>query len=147
MTAHQYPGCLTRLKWLTALLALIQAGAAWRALNVPQELAAQISLPLPLEFVGGALWALLFALVTFALFRQLPRAFLWAGWSLIVFIGYNMARWILFTQADYDRQRLQFLLLTSTLMLVVCGAFIVKFTRTKSLPTEKFHDNDQHEDR
>ena len=98
-------GCLTRLPWLTALLALIQAGAALRALQTPPELAAQVSMPLPLEFVGGALWGSIFALVTIALLRRAPRAFLWAGWSLLIFIGYNMVRWLLFTQADYDRQR------------------------------------------
>ena len=36
---------------LTALLALLQVGAAFRALQVPDVLAAQISLPLPLEAI------------------------------------------------------------------------------------------------
>src|SRR5687767_11886741 len=42
---------------LTALLACVQLGAAVRALQVPDELAAKISLPLPLDFIASLLWA------------------------------------------------------------------------------------------
>jgi hypothetical protein len=98
----------------TAVLALIEAGAAVEALRMPAELAAQVSVPVALEVIGGVVWALVFAVVTFRLARRDARAGLLTAWALIAFSIYTVARLLLFTQADYDRQRLPFL-------LVICG--------------------------
>jgi hypothetical protein len=105
---------------LTGLLALTQAGAALRVFSLPPDLAGQISLPLPLEFVAGALWALLFAAITVNLLHR--RTAHRVVPVLSGFILYSLARLLLFTQADYDRTRLPFLAALSLVLLVVLAA-------------------------
>lgn len=105
--------------WLIALcglLTLAQAGAALRALRVPPELAAQISLWLPLEFVAGGLWALLFAVITANLLRK--RAVQPAVFALGGFLIYSVIRLLLWAQADYDQNRLPFLVFMTICLLV-----------------------------
>jgi hypothetical protein len=99
---------------LTVVLALIEAGAAVEALRMPAELAAQVRVPVALDVTGGVVWALVFTLVTVWLARSDARAGRLAAWALIAFSIYMLSRLLLFTQADYDRQRLPFL-------LVICG--------------------------
>lgn len=120
-------GCFYRLLWLsTALMALVQVGLVWRAAQIPPELAAQVSLSLPLEFVGGLLWALIFALVTLWLVLRRRGALRAAGWTLVVFALYNGARWLVFTRADYDRQRLPFLGIAAFVFVIIMVVFVVR---------------------
>ena len=104
--------------WLITLLAalgLYQAGVALHALRVPPELVAQVHLPLALDFVAGVLWALLFILGAVNLVQKRP-----ASYNVRVisgFIVYSVVRLGLFAQADYDRQRLPFLLVVFILAI------------------------------
>lgn len=108
-----------RLILLLTALALFQAGAALQAITTPPEIAAQIRLPLGLQFVAGALWALLFAFITVNLVRRQAQAI--TPWALLGFVTYSLLRLLLFAQADYDQQRQPFLILI-TLVIVVIGA-------------------------
>lgn len=110
---------MRRRWWLIALaggLTLMQAGAALRALSIPPELVVQVSVLPPLEFVAGGLWALLFALITVNLLRK--RAARTALVALSVFLVYSVLRLLLFTRADYDQNRLPFLVLLTVCLLV-----------------------------
>lgn len=104
---------------LTALLAVFQFGAALRALNVPPELRAQVSLPTVLEFVGGGLWALLFAAITVNLIRG--RALQPAVLIVSGFVIYSLARLIVFARADYDLNRLPFLAAITVCLLLAAA--------------------------
>lgn len=115
---------------LTALLAVVQIGATVRALQVPDALAAKVSLPLPLEAVAGLLWALLSLVVLALLWRRVRRARLYAAWLAVGFSIYSLIRLLLFSQADYDRGRFPFLLVVIAVLLVLPVAFIVRARRT-----------------
>jgi hypothetical protein len=104
---------------LTALLAVFQFGAALRALNVPPELRAQVSLPTALEFVVGGLWALLFAAITVNLIRG--RALRPAVLIVSGFVIYSLARLIVFARADYDLNRLPFLAAITVCLLLAAA--------------------------
>lgn len=104
---------------LTALLAVFQFGAALRALDVPPELRAQVSLPTALEFVGGGLWALLFAAITVNLIRG--RALQPAVLIVSGFVIYSLARLIVFARADYDLNRLPFLAAITVCLLLAAA--------------------------
>ncbi len=110
-----------RMILLLVTLALFQAGAALQAITTPPDIAAQIHLPLGLQFVAGGLWALLFVFITVNLVRNQPRAHYLAFWSVLAFVTYSLLRLLLFAQADYDQQRQPFLLLT-TLVILAIGA-------------------------
>lgn len=125
-----------RRRWLIVvvlLLAAFQAGAAWRALTVPTELAAQVSLALPLEFVTSAAWAVAAALVAVALLRRHPRAGVFAAWLVIGFMSYSLGRLAVFARADYDRQRLPFLVVATIVVVMVPVAYLIRFRLTEKL--------------
>jgi hypothetical protein len=107
---------------LTVLLALFQIGAALRALRIPPELGAQISLPMILEFVAAGLWALLFAVITVNLIRG--RALRPAVLIISGFVIYSLARLIVFARADYDLNRLPFLVVITVCLLLTAALLL-----------------------
>jgi len=106
-----------RLIALTAALTLMQIGAMVRAVSMPDNLADRVSLFVPLEFAAASLWALIFAWVTVNLIRT--RAIPPARWVLAGFGIYSTVRLLVFAQADYDQNRLPFLLVVTLLALFV----------------------------
>ncbi len=112
---------------LTACLALFQAGAVLQAIQIPAGLAAQISLPLPAQMIVSAVWTILAGEVTVGLWQRRPKSKRLAVGLLLVFSIYSLIRLLLFTQADYDRQRLGFLTLLIGLVavLTVAGSFLI----------------------
>jgi hypothetical protein len=119
---HKERGCAHWLALLTGLLAAVELGAAVRAVQLPGDLAARIHLPMPLEFVASVAWAALSALTSIRLLKRQPNATHHAAWLFAGFILYSAARLLLFTQADYDRQRLPFLLVI-LLILIIPAAY------------------------
>lgn len=115
-----------RLILITACLTLFQLGAVLRALQVPANLTAQISLPLPLEIVASGFWALVFALLTLNLIRLKAYAQRSTPWAIIGFIAYSAIRLLIFAQADYDRQRLPFLFISSAIILLIPVAYLLR---------------------
>ncbi|MBI5670065.1 MAG: hypothetical protein HZC41_18880 [Chloroflexi bacterium] len=125
-----------RRRWLIALallLAVFQAGAAWRALTVPADLATQISLPLSLEVLASATWAVAAALVALGLLHRHPRAGAYTAWLVIGFTGYSLARLAVFVRADYDRQRLPFLVVATIVVVMVPVAYLIRFRLTEKV--------------
>ncbi|MDX2139195.1 MAG: hypothetical protein SF123_13995 [Chloroflexota bacterium] len=111
---------------VTALvLAIIHVVGAVRALQPPPVPADQISLLPALEFIAATLWALVFAVVALRLWR-LPGAQRLFGWALIVWISYSVVRVALFARADYDRQRLPFLITTAVFACVFIAWFTLR---------------------
>jgi hypothetical protein len=125
-TSHNHRPRLTRwLALLTTLLALHQIVSAIRVLQLPDDLAGQVSLVIPLEVIAGRLWAGLFVLITLALVRKHIHALRYAGWALIGFVFYSIARLIIFSRADYDQGRLPFLLVAAVIMICVPAVFLI----------------------
>lgn len=119
-------GCSRYLSLLTLGLALFQAGAAYRAATTPPALASVVALPLGLEFVLSGIWTLLFSYAAFALIRHQSRAVYRAIMLMSVFIIYSVARLALFVRADYDRQRLPFLLIVVILILIFPVIYLLR---------------------
>ncbi len=129
-------GCTRWLIVLTGLLALCQAGAALRALQTPPDLITQVSLVMPLEFIASTFWAILAAWTTAALIRHRRYGVQSAARLLIGFSVYSVARLLIFTRADYERQRLPFLLVMTLLLLTVP---ILIALRPAANPMENIH--------
>lgn len=125
MTRNELQSPPRRTRWLiglTAALALFQAGAVLQALNVPAEVAAQVSLPLIFQVVISAVWAVLTGWASWQLWHCKPSAGRNALWVLAGFSIYSLFRLLLFSQADYDRERLPFLSLLTAIILVMLAA-------------------------
>jgi hypothetical protein len=106
------------LALLTTLLAVVTLGMAVQAVTLPPELAAQISLLLPLEIVAGTLWACVFAWAMWRLICGKSGAVSLALGSILAFVTYSAVRLLIFARADYDRGRLPFLWVTLGLILL-----------------------------
>jgi hypothetical protein len=127
-----------RPRWLiilTLLLSIFQIGSATRVLQIPADVAAQIHLILPLEFIASAVWAILAALVMVGLFQRWQRAQLYATILLVAFTLYSLVRLALFAQADYDRERLPFLFAVGSVFIIITLVYIVRLARART--TEK----------
>jgi hypothetical protein len=128
-----------RIYWLMTLLGILvlfQASAAWRALQVPPKLAVEISLPMSLQFVTGALWAGAALVVLRQLWLRQPGSGRRAGWLLVGFSIYTLLRLLLFAQADYDRERLLFLAILTVLFLLLPVIWLARRTRARLLDGE-----------
>jgi hypothetical protein len=111
-----------RPRWLillTALLAFFQIGAVIHALQVPPDLALQLSFNPALNVVAGVLWSLIALVIILRLIQQRPGAGQGAAWLWAAFGVYTVVRLVLFTRADYDLGRLPFLLVVSALLISI----------------------------
>lgn len=113
-----------RLILLTALLALFQLSSAVRAVQIPPETAARLSLSIPLEVAAGVAWACAFALASVLLVKRRPHALRYAAWATGSFLVYNVARLVIFARADYDRARLPLLATLVAIMVLVSVATV-----------------------
>lgn len=71
-------------------------------------------------------WALLFALLTVNLWRLRPSAVRHAAAAATAFVLYSAARLALYARADYDRQRLPFVLLAVLLCCTVPALYLLR---------------------
>ena len=85
-----------------------------------------ISLPWGAAAATGAAWALIFALLTVNLWRLRPRAARRFAWALIAFTGYSAARLALFARAEYDLQRLPFVVLAALLVSALPALYLLR---------------------
>ena len=132
---------------LTAFLALTQAGSAVRAMQMPTDLAAQVSVPRALDFAAGVMWAVLAALVVVLLVQRRSAAQLSAAWLWAGHLAYAALRWLLFVRADYDTNRLPLLMVVALLLFIISVAYILRSSKKHTLlvdeitHTEKVIDN------
>ena len=123
---------IDKSRWLFVALSVIvilaQLRAIIRLLNVPADLVIQTSLILPLELLAGGGWTLLFSITAVNLARKRPHAMRWNLWALCGFFIYSAARLFLFTQADYDRNRLPLIVIVTTLFVAFVAVYAAKQT-------------------
>ena len=110
---------------LALLMLLVQFGALYNLTAIPPEIAAQLSLILPLELALTLAWALIFAWLAVTLWRGAQTRRLWQALALYAVV--SVMRLLLFARADYDRGRLPFLLLT-----LLLAAFLLLRRRTRN---------------
>ena len=129
-----------QLMVVTAVLAIIEFGAAYRALNLPADLT--ISLSRPFEAIAALAWALLLTAATWrvAWFRE--RNLRTGVYVLVGFIVYSLARLLVFTRADYDHNRLRFLTVLTILVLIAAVVYLMRPIVRRALLTENSHDRE-----
>lgn len=124
---------------LTSLLALFQVGAIVAVAQTPADIVGKINLPSVLTLILAAGWIVAFVGITARLWQRKPGAKNRAVWLAVGFIVYSLARLALFAHADYDRQRLPFLLMATffVLIMVLAGTFLVRSAHQKPTETVK----------
>ena len=136
--ANPAPTRHPRLAALAGLLALFQLGAALRGITA--DPAVPTSLLPGLEFTGGIIWGALFAWASLALAQRRRRAVLVFAWLVIGFSLYSLGRVAAFAQADYDRQRLPFLIGITAAVIILPTVTIV---RSLSIVTTELAEHDR----
>ena len=100
------------------LLTLHQLGAILHALRLPPEITPSLSLPPSVQIIAAGFWALIFTHTAISLLQRRKKIVKRAFLQVVVFISYSVLRLFIFTQSDYDRQRLPFLLALTLLFAV-----------------------------
>ena len=124
---------------ITAALAAFQFVAAYRALTLPDLLAAQISLVLPLEAVAALAWGLILSAATWRVAWHRSRNLRTGVYALVAFVVYSLARLFVFTRADYDVHRLRFLTVVTILELIAGVVYLMRPVVRRAQPTEKIY--------
>lgn len=116
------------------LLAVFHVSAVLRILQTPSDTTARIALPLPLDGLASSVWAFFAILVSVRLLRGRSD-----GRTILVlftgFILYSIGRLAVFAQADYDRQRLPFLILAAAVigLITLLFSLLIKPMHLKSI--------------
>lgn len=138
----QYP---RRRRWLWIALfaacAAMMAGNIVRLLALPDALAAQISLNVPLEILFSLIWMLAFGWVVWGLIRRKSGTRVRGLVLFTIFMLYNAARLTLYVRADYDRGRLPFVYAIAGGAALICVFMIVLSTRNRKT-SDKILDED-----
>jgi hypothetical protein len=121
-----------------AALAIFQFGAAYRVLRVPDDLAAQISLRLPLEFVAAILWGMILSAATWRVYKSGSVRI--GVYALVAFIVYSVARLLVFTRADYDQHRFPFLIGLTIVVLIAGVVYLMRPRVRRTQPMERFNE-------
>lgn len=109
---------------VTAALAVFQFGAAYRALHLPEDVS--VSLLAPLEFVAAIAWGLILSAATWRVAWYKVRNLRTGIFALVAFVVYSVARLFVFTRADYDQNRLRFLLVVTILVLIASVIYLMR---------------------
>jgi hypothetical protein len=129
-TRHAYP---PPVMIFTAMITLVEVGSVVEALRIPADLSAQVSAPAALDMTAGVVWVLIFALATALLARGKPRAGRLTAWAVIAFGLYTLAHLMMFVRADYDRQRLPFLLAICGGTMLIPVLYLIRAARVKTM--------------
>jgi len=109
-------GCLVSF---IAILGLYQIFFAIRVFNDSGLYGNSLSLSPMLQIGLASVWTILFLTALLGLVRSQDHAVGYSAWLILSFIVYGLLRTSLFAQADYDRQRIPFLVMGTVLILIV----------------------------
>lgn len=129
---------------VTAALAIFQFGAAYRALHLPENVSTSL-LPL-LEFVAALVWGIILSAATWLVAWHKPRNLRTGVYTMVAFVVYSVARLFVFTRADYDYNRLRFLLVVTILVLIAAVVYLMRPVIRRAQPlssTENVHGQSQ----
>ena len=112
-----------------ALLVIYHIVDMIRVLRFPAEFADSLSLPVPLRLMTGVTWGLLFAWSMLDVVKRNPASVNRARYLLVLFVLYSVVRLLIFTEADYDRQRLPFIIAVLIVLLIIIG--LVRWIRVR----------------
>ena len=113
------PCCHPFLILLCLTLALFQIITALRVLQLPDAVASVVSIPPMLQVALSAGWALLFFMAAVTLYNRKVFSVRLAGGVIVAFMLYSLLRLVVFARADYDRERLPFLIVLTLSLLAL----------------------------
>jgi hypothetical protein len=122
-------------RWLFAamlVLALFQIGETISATGQSASIAENMSLSSRARLIAGIFWALLFGLDVVLIVRRTRRALTYTVALLMIYAMYSVARVIIFTQADYNRQRLPFLIAVILIFLSIPFFLSIRLMRVQN---------------
>ena len=77
------------------------------------------SVPPAIEAGISLIWGVVFVILVLGLLQRRLWAGRWVSWLIVGFISYKAIYIVLFAQADYDRGRVPFLLVMTSLILII----------------------------
>ena len=128
-----------RHRWLLVLLGLLtlyHVVDLFRLARLPDEILNITSLPITLRLVTGVTWVGLFGWSMLTIVRGQTDATRRTRYLIVGFVLYTIIRLIVFTRAEYDRQRLPFVLAVLAFLMIT---FVV--VRLIGLKPRRHHDN------
>ena len=132
-----------QLMVVTAVLAIIEFGAAYHAMTLPSSLARQVSLIPELEFLAASIWGILLSVATWSVAWYRPRNLRTGVYVLVAFVVYSLARLLVFTRADYDHNRLRFLTVVTILVLIAAVVYLMRpVVIRRTQPMEKMDERE-----
>jgi len=107
--------------WLpiTAFLGLYQIIFSLRVLQQHGTLDITSRVPPAIEAGISLIWGVVFVILVLGLLQRRLWAGRWVSWLIVGFISYKAIYIVLFAQADYDRGRVPFLLVVTSLILII----------------------------
>jgi len=129
----------SRHRWLLILLGLLtlyHVVDLFRLARLPDEILDTTSLPIAFRLVTGVTWVGLFAWGMLGVVRGYRGGVRRARYLIVGFVLYTVARLVVFTRAEYDRQRLPFVLAVLAFLMIT---FVV--VRLIGLKPRRHHDN------
>lgn len=120
--------------WLTGVvlaLAIIQGLGFVRSLRLASDIADTLSVSAALLATLQLAWSVALAWVGWGLLRCQRQAMNRSIWVLTVFIIYSALRLVVFSEADYDRQRFPLLLALTLLMPIILLMFRAVWGRSR----------------
>lgn len=120
--------------WLTGVvlaLAIIQGLGFVRSLRLASDIADTLSVSAALLATLQLAWSVALAWVGWGLLRCQRQAMNRSIWVLTVFIIYSALRLLVFSEADYDRQRFPLLLALTLLMPIILLMFRAVWGRSR----------------
>lgn len=122
--------------FLAFCCAFYQINSAREGLLLPESITAALPYPIWSQILLQIPWGLLFCAAGVSLLQGRARARRLIAMLFMAFIGYNAARWLLFVQADYERNRLPLLLISAGGLLLVMIVFLRNWQEPDTLKKE-----------
>lgn len=118
-SVNRQRGCLRWAAIPMVLFGLVQALGGINALRTPPD--ATDLLPYTTAIVGwvSIAWAVIAIVLAVVLFRQRRRVWHWCAWYIVAVTVSRILFQLSWAVADYERQRIPFLLTTSLLILMI----------------------------
>lgn len=116
MSTRQSSGCL--LMFVIGLC-LYQIFVLIHVLQIEETIRTALIPSVPVQIGLGILWLMLLGQTAIGLVIKQALALRYGGWIVIAYVIYRLGYVILFVQADYNRNRLPFLILFTILVLIV----------------------------
>lgn len=104
-------------------LAVVQLGQIISVLSWFEYVVSDKTVVLLVDILCSILWEVVFLAGTGAIWYGFPWALRRTFWVCAGFMLYNVARWVVFTKADYDRGRLPFLIVSVGSILAIMMIF------------------------